>query len=187
MWGDDLSKTADEIVAFGEPARIGETIEVYLPVKGALHVNPKIRRSVLDVKVLIDETDGFERWEPQLKCVMPIGLTQLVDDFFPLIDTEPPKMSRSSYSAEALISDVVDHHPSLAAVLVMKTRHLYRVEGCTAEVSTVGIGRTTHQTVAIESTRLDALQDVRERLGLEHRENCSYPRVIHRLQGWIGD
>jgi hypothetical protein len=187
IWGDDLSAVADTIVDLGDPPRVGETIEIYLPVKQALHLNPKIRRSLLDVKVLIDRVDDFERWEPQLKCVMPIGLTQLVDEFFPLIDTEPPAMPRPSYSADLLVAEVVDPHPALDAVVVMKTRHLYRVGSCTAEVSEVGLGPVTRQTVAIESTHLQELHDLRDRLDIANRKNRSYPRMIHSLKGWIED
>ncbi len=187
IWGEDLSSVANDIVDLGGPPRIGETIELYLLVKRALDVNPKIRRSVLDVKVLIDSVDDFERWEPQLKCVMPVGLAQLVDEFFPLIEADPPKMAQSSYSADALVAEIVEPHPALDAVVVMKTRHLYRIDRCTAEVSHVGLGQTTRQTVAIESTHLEELHDLRERLGIDHYRNYSYPRMIQSLKGWIQD
>lgn len=186
-WGPDLTSVADHITAIGGTPRTGETVEVYLPVRKALHVNPKVRHSVLDVKTLIDVVDGFERWEPRLKCVLPITLSQLVDEFFPLIGLAPPVLSAPSYEIDTLVSEVADRHPDLTAVVVTKTRHLYRIDECTAEISTVGIGSDTHHTVAIESTHLELLGRLRDQLGLEDQQNCSYPRMIQRLNHWIGD
>ena len=94
-------------------------------------------------------------------------------------------MARPSYSADALVTEVIDPHPDLAGVVVAKTRHLYRIGRCTAEVSDVGVGRSTSQTVAIESSHLDELVQLREQLNLTHRVNCSYPRMIQGLLGWI--
>ena len=187
VWGFDLGPVGDQIVAMGGPPRLGETVEVYLPVRNALDINPKIRRSILDVKVLLATVDGFEQWVPRLKCVLPVSLAQLVDEFFPIVGLDPPALARPSYEAETLVSEVANPHPDLAAAVVMKTRRLYRIDGCTAEISTIGIGTAVHQTVAIESTHLDVLGRLRAQLGLEQRANHSYPRMIQQVQGWIED
>jgi hypothetical protein len=107
----------------------------------------------------------------------------LADDLFPLLGLTPPQLQREAYSLAELVGDVVGSHPDLAAVDVTKRRQMYSVDTCGAEISEVRMAGRQLQTIAVESSDLEALREVRRSLGLDTYDNVSYPRAIRDVIG----
>jgi hypothetical protein len=183
VWSDELAAPAAQIAGAAELVTQRESSELYVLVASSAAVNPKIRDDVLDVKVLLDAVDRFERWEPRLGLPFPVRASRVAGDFFPLIGLEPPELRQASYTAPEFVEDVVGSHPLLDVVEVAKQRTMYRLSGCIAEVSDVTLAGRHRQTIAVESADLGRLQVVRSRLGLDLYENQSYPSALREMLG----
>lgn len=182
VWGEQLDAVSDRLRAVSQASDVRESAETYVVSTQVLDANPKARADLLDVKVLVDVRDGFEQWTVHGKAEFPVDAAVLTDDLFPLLGVAPA-LDRKTYSLSELVDEVVEPHPDLAAVDVTKRRQMYSADACQAEVSEVSIGDRVLQTVAIESTDLDALREVRARLELDTYDNVSYPRAIRDLLG----
>ncbi len=182
VWSNDLA--AGRLRALGEAGESRESAETYLVSMASAEVNPKARADLLDIKTLVGTEDGFEQWTVRLKAPFPVSADLVAGELFPLLGIEPPPLARDEYTLGQLVDEIVAVHPDLAAAEVVKRRQMFAVNGCTGEVSDVTIDGRPVQTVAIESSDLDALRRTRTALGLDEYENVSYPRAIReRLHG----
>lgn len=183
VWGDRLDRVSDRLRALGEAGEVRESAETYVVSTAVLDANPKVRADLLDIKRLVDVRDGFEQWTVHRKVGFPVDVRELADDLFPLLGVAPSSLDREAYSLSELVDEVVEPHPDLAAVDLTKRRRMYAVDPCSAELSQVSVQGRAIQTVAIESTDLDALREVRRGLGLETNDNVSYPRALRDMLG----
>jgi len=183
VWGDRLDGVSDRLRELAEPGEVRESAETYVVSTAVLDANPKVRADLLDIKRLVDVRDGFEQWTVHRKVGFPVDVRELADDLCPLLGVAPSSLDREAYSVAELVDEVVEPHPDLAAVDLTKRRQMYTVDPCSAEVSQVRVQGRAIQTVAIESTDLDALREVRRGLGLETNDNVSYPRAIREMLG----
>jgi hypothetical protein len=181
IWGVDLEAVAGHLEELGTPAAIWSSREIYLLVPGFLDTNPKIRDDTLDVKVLQRVVDGFEQWEPRLKCTFPVPAAVLESELFPLLGLDPPPLGLTQYEPSNFVADVVQPHPKLDAVEVTKARRIYDLGPSIGEAAEVTIAGVRLTTVAIESEDLNSLRAMRDRLGLAARDNQSYPRAIRSV------
>ncbi len=182
MWGDHLEDLADRLRA-SSAGDIRESSETYFVSTATVEVNPKARRDLLDIKTLLAVNDGCEQWEVRAKLPFPVAAADLAADLFELVGVDPPVLARPNYTLTQLVTELVSSHPEMVAVEVSKRREIHQLAGCAAEVSEVIIDGRLLRTVAIESTDLDAVVWLRQRLGLEGAVNVSYPRAI---RGAIG-
>ncbi len=182
VWGEHLTDVAGRLVDLGRRGEVRQSAETYVS-SASKAVNPKIRASLLDVKVLVDVVDGFEQWEPQLKIAFPVSAHLLALKLFPILGLVPPVLDRDLYTSDEFIHEVVTPHLALSAVEVLKLRVSYQLEGCLAEISDVVVAGRGMQTVAVESEDLAALRVAHERLGLGTHENRSYPAFISETLG----
>lgn len=183
VWGDRLDAVADRLRARSETGEVRESAETYLVSTAVLDANPKARADLLDIKRLVDVRDRFEQWTVHRKLEFPVDAAALADDLFPLLGLTPPQLQREAYSLAELVGEVVASHPDLAAVDVTKRRQMYTVDACRAEMSDVSLAGRQIRTVAVESTDLDALREVRRMLGVDTYDNMSYPRAIRDVIG----
>jgi hypothetical protein len=183
VWGDRLEPVADRLRAHSEAGEVRESAETYVVSTAALDANPKARADLLDIKVLVDVRDGFEQWTVHRKAGFPVDAGVLAAEVFPLLGVAPPSLDREEYSLAELVDEVVASHPDLAAVDVTKRRQMHTVGTCGAEVSEVQMAGRALQTIAIESSDLEALREVRRLLGLDTYDNVSYPRAIRDALG----
>jgi hypothetical protein len=183
VWGDRLDAVADRLRARSEAGEVRESAETYLVSTAVLDANPKARADLLDIKWLVDVRDRFEQWTVHRKVEFPVDAAVLADDLFPLLGLTPPQLQREAYSLAELVGDVVGSHPDLAAVDVTKRRQMYSVDTCGAEISEVRMAGRQLQTIAVESSDLEALREVRRSLGLDTYDNVSYPRAIRDVIG----
>jgi hypothetical protein len=183
VWDDRLDGVSERLGAVSEAGEVRESAETYLVSSAVFDANPKIRADLLDIKVLVAVRDGFEQWTVHRKASFPIHAGVLTDDLFPLLGLAPPSLERETYTLSQLVDELVGSQPDLAAVDVTKRRQMYSVNACGAEVSEVRIEGREIGTVAVESTDLDALREVRREIGLETYDNVSYPRAIRDILG----
>ena len=182
VWGEQLADVARRLIAAGERAEVRQTEETYISLPSP-SLNPKIRAGLLDVKVLVEVVDGFERWDPRLKFAFPVAADSLRASFFPLLGLGSPSLQRGSYTANEFVDEVVWPHPSLSAVEVVKLRVSYRLTGCLAEISDVIVAGRGMQTVAVESEDLALLHAACSRIDLQDLQNRSYPTMIKEILG----
>jgi hypothetical protein len=183
VWADQLDELGDRLRSQAEPLEVRESTDTYFVSTSTVDANPKARADLLDIKVLVGVSEGFEQWGVRLKAGFPIDAALLRTELFPLLGLASADLEREEYSLSQLLAEVVDAHPDLAAVEVTKRRQMYAVNDCIAEITDATIADREIQTVAVESTDLGALTDVRRALGLDGHDNVSYPRAIRGVLG----
>jgi exopolyphosphatase/guanosine-5'-triphosphate,3'-diphosphate pyrophosphatase len=182
VWGKHLTEVVRRLIELAERGEVRQSEETYLSLPSTA-VNPKIRAGLLDVKVLIDTVDGFERWEPRLKLTLPVTADVLEGSLFPVLGLPAPALDREQFTLREFLDEVVMPHPELIAVEVVKLRVSYRLSGCLAEVSDIVVTGRGMQTVAVESEDLAALRAAVDQIGLREYENRSYPTIIRETLG----
>jgi hypothetical protein len=80
---------------------------------------------------------------------------------------------------------VVRPHPDLTAVHVFKRRFGFTINDCLAEIAELLINGAAIKTAAVESTDLEAILEVKRRLGLTDYENVNYLVAIKRIIGML--
>ena len=183
VWGDHVDDAAamlgESASALDSPARGAETYVVALTRSD---VNTKIRGGLVDIKVLHAIAEGCEQWFPWTKAQFPLAAA-LVEAWLPRLGVPWLTPERRTYDFEQFLDEVVRTEPALHAVGVDKVRQRFEVEGCLAETAQVTVEDQELRTLAVESTDLDALVEVRRRLGLEGMPNVNYPAA---LKGALG-
>jgi hypothetical protein len=184
VWGESLGDIAARMASLSECHGTRHCLETYFVSTATDDANPKVRADLLDVKVLREVRDGFERWEPVLKAEFPLTATFLRDELFPALDAAAPPLERACYSLGQVRDEVVAPHAVVAAIGVHKRRVAYTINGCIAEVADVIIDDRKLQTAAVESADLGALREARILAGLDALPNVNYPRAIKEMLGW---
>lgn len=183
-WGDKLEEVQSRIEALSECQQVRESIETYVVATSTSEVNPKVRDGQLDIKVLVAQQDGFERWEPRLKTSFPVPATLLRDQLFPLLDKSAPTFESGIVSLEQFLDDIVVRCDGVEAVEVTKRRRAFTVGGCIAEIADVSISGEMLQTAAVESVDISLLRDACRLVGLDAYDNINYPTAIKAALGW---
>ena len=177
VWGQDLSGPISLLRELAAPTATLVSDEVYVVGEGADDTNTKIRDDVLDVKVLMQVVERCEQWQPWIKTQFPIDAALLVQELLPRLGAGDLRVERDLDTSPALI-ELLRRHPRIEIARVSKQRTKYIIAKCLAEESIVAIDGHRLQTVAIESSEVAALCELRSRLDLEPYENVSYPRAI---------
>jgi hypothetical protein len=184
VWGESLGDIAARMASLSECHGTRHCLETYFVSTATDDANPKVRADLLDVKVLREVRDGFERWEPVLKAAFPVTAAFLRDDLFPALGVASPPLERAVYTLAQLRDEVVAPHGAVAAIGVHKRRSAYTINGCIAEVADVTIDDRRLQTAVVESADLGALREARILAGLDALANVNYPRAIKQMLGW---
>ena len=80
---------------------------------------------------------------------------------------------------------MVNEHPDLQAVGVVKERFGYMVNDTICEVGNILINGAKVMTINSESTELDDIKKTVIDVGLDGVENINYLQTIKRVIGWI--
>lgn len=183
VWTDRPDDASDQIHVISESAEIRDSIETYFVSTSATEANPKARADLLDIKTLVDVREDFERWEVHLKARFPIEAAVVANELFPLMGIVAPHLEREIFTLPQLVAEVVGPSRDVSAVEVTKRRTLHTIGPCLAEITHATIVGNDLWTVAIESTNLDALVEIRNTLGLDGQRNVSYPLAIRQALG----
>lgn len=182
IWADSLAPFRAELETLGE-AREATSSETYLISAATDRSNVKVRADLMDIKVLVAEDRGLEQWNPVLKAGFPLASTVIGEQVFPALELSPPPLSKSGYTFDEFLQDVIRPNPQIAVVEVTKTRRQFTIGVCAAEYSIITINKVPRDTVAVESTDADAVLALVEKLGI-HAPNRNYIREIRRILGW---
>jgi hypothetical protein len=162
---------------------IRESSEIYIMSRGNNENNTKIRDGKMDIKVFVKEELGLEQWNPRMKGVFPMTAAVIKEEVFPAFGVEVPVFKRDVYTQEQYLKEIIDDHRDLNAVRVFKRRFGFSVYDTIVEHGEILINGAAIQTVAVESTDIDAILKARTALALDEYENINYLLAIKRVVG----
>ncbi len=180
IWAKLLTPLHDRLNALGE-ARETVSQETYLISALTEKCNVKIRAGLMDIKVLIAEERGLQQWTPILKEGFPLASQVIAEQVFPALQVAAPAMSKTAYTLDEFLSELVRRQAKISVVDVAKTRYQYGIGVCAAEYAKVTLNGVPRDTVAVESTDADAVLQLVEKLGI-HEKNVSYISEISRIR-----
>lgn len=163
--------------------KIRESSEIYIMSAGNSENNTKIRDDLMDIKVFVKSEKGLEQWNPRMKGSFPMKASEIAEKVFPAFGVETPEFKREEYNLTQFINEVIRPHKDLVPVRVVKRRFGFMVNECITEYAELLINGAAIQTVAVESTDVEAILKAKEMLGLNDYENVNYLRAIKRIIG----
>jgi len=181
IWGESLATTQKKLERLAPPKKTASQ-ETYLISALTDTCNAKIRAALIDVKVLLKESQGLEQWKPILKEGFPLERSVIATQLFPNLGLSPPTLERPAYTVEEFLGDVVRAEPRITIVDVLKTRSQYSIRGCAAEYAQITFDGLSRETVAVESVDPGAVLQLIRELDISGA-NTSYIREIKRLLG----
>lgn len=184
IWAKDLAPLAAKLARLAGPDTAATTSkETYLVSRATNRCSAKVRAAIMDVKILLDEDRGLERWKPVLKAGFPLDRAVIATEIFPHLEIEPPALRRPRYSMAELFEEVARAETRIAIVDLAKTRHRFSLDTVQAEHALVALDDVTRDTVAVESVDPDAVLRAIEALGIGGERNTSYVRYIKQTLG----
>ncbi len=171
-----------ELAFSGEPERVQESDEIYF-LSAAGGDTVKVRDELMDVKRLEHvNDDGLEQWTPVLKASFPLPAETVAAVLAGLhVSVEP---ARDSYTQDQFQDEVVKPNPALLAVPVHKVRRRFTIGGCMTELTDVTADDRSTRTIAIETEDPALVVATVRELGLDTRQNTSFPRGLKQLLGF---
>ena len=173
----------EKIRKLAEVERFRESSEVYILSAANNENNTKIRYNTMDIKVFVKEEKGLEQWNPRVKAEFPMNVDIIRDEVFPAFGVTVPEFSRSEYTLERYLDDIIKPHPELAVARVFKRRFGYTINECITEIAELLINGAAIKTVAVESVDIEAVLKVKKILGLQEYKNVNYLLAIKRILG----
>lgn len=182
-WARNFGLVEEKMRRLSKCEQIRESAEIYIVSAGNDENNTKIRDRMMDIKVLVQEKQGLEQWNPRMKGEFPMAAATIVDEVFPAFAVEMPQPDRDEYTLDQYLDEIIRPHPMLAPVSVFKRRFAFTVNDCITEIAEIEINGAGQQTVAVESVDIDAILAAKGMLGLDEYENVNYLRAIKRVIG----
>jgi len=173
----------DKIRSFSACEKYRESREVYILSADNSQNNTKIRDDRMDIKVLEKKEQGLEQWSPRMKGGFPMAVDMIRDEVFPAFGVSVPQFSRTRYTLDQFLNEVVKPHRDLSAAQVYKRRFGFTVNGCITEIADLRVNGAAIKTVAVESEDAEAVLQTQGMLGLREYENVNYLLAIKRIIG----
>jgi hypothetical protein len=183
----ELKGLADHLYPYIHGCEWEESDEIYIvSSKDEVH-NVKLRDGQVDIKTLVHEERGLEQWQPSLKVAFPLSAASIRDDVWPALNVSLPHLQRDSYTQDQYLAELIHPHLDLQAVPLHKRRCRFDVHACQAEQAEVRFHGSQLQTVAVESTSVEAVIAVKAKLGLDAYTNVNYVSAIKQTIGVTAD
>ena len=182
-WARNFGMVETRLRGFSKCEGIRESDEIYIVAANKDGDNIKIRNDELNIKEIVQERDGLEQWRPRLKGPFPMTAEVLKADVFPCFGVTMPTLDRSAYTVDQFLDEVVRPNRDLVTVNVFKRRFAFTVSDCITEHAEVWFNGAGLQTVAVESTDVEAVLETKRQLGLGDYENVNYLCAIKRVIG----
>lgn len=132
--------------------------------------------NTLDLKRFVERKRAFQLWAPVGLVDLPARGQHIADTFDDGV-TMPSFEADRIYNPSAVIAAFAGY--GRRVVQVAKWRRQYETDCGLAEFANlIAGGSSTFDTVAIEGTDADALENFRARLGLKGHANVSYPEFL---------
>lgn len=164
--------------------KIRESLETYIVSRTNNENNTKIRDALMDIKVFVQRQRGLEQWNPRMKGEFPMKAETIRQEVFPAFAVPLPECKRETYTLTQYLDELIRPHRDLSAVTVFKRRFGFMINDCITEHAELLINGAAIQTVAVESTDVEAILKTRDQLGLQDYENVNYLLAIKRIIGF---
>lgn len=158
--------------------------EIYIVSRNQDEFNTKIRDGKMDIKFLLQTTEGLEQWKPVMKTEFPVSADWIAEELFPVFKISSSRLPREVYRMEEFI-DWVNQQPELTAVHVHKRRFGYYIGQSICESGEVLINGAKVQTISCESSDADDVLKTIHNIGISGIENINYLQLIKRVIGMI--
>lgn len=165
--------------------QIRESAEVYIMSAGNDENNTKVRDDKMDIKVFVGEEKGLQQWNPRMKGKFPMAASMIRDEVFPAFGVPCPDLARDTYTLAQYLDEVIRPHKDLRAANIFKRRFAFTVNGCITEHAQITVNGAALETVAVESTDVEAILEAKRLLGLDEYENVNYLVAIKRVIGML--
>ena len=107
-FSEHFGERAESAFAHRSPYQVSESKELYL-LSAADAAVAKVRDGLMDVKQLQQlRDDGLEQWLPVRKTAFPLSSAEVGAVLTDLGVAVPPSLTRTEYSLDALLEDVVE-------------------------------------------------------------------------------
>ena len=187
-FGQDFNKQAERMarlsISIPEKFLVRHSQETYIMSRTKDINNTKIRDGKIDMKTYVQTVDALEQWNPLMKVEFPISAHYLKSEIFPAFQIEIPILEKIQYTIDEFMA-MINEHPDLQAVSVVKERFGYMVNDTICEVGNILINGEKVMTINSESTELDDIKKTVIDVGLDGLENINYLQTIKRVIGWI--
>ena len=187
-FGQDFNKQAERMarlsISIPEKFLVRHSQETYIMSRTNDINNTKIRDGKIDIKTYVQTVDALEQWNPLMKVEFPISAHYLKSEIFPAFQIEIPILEKVQYTIDEFMA-MINEHPDLKAVSVVKERFGYMVNDTICEVGNILINGEKVMTINSESTELDDIKKTVIDVGLDGVENINYLQTIKRVIGWI--
>ena len=187
-FGKDFNKQAERMARLSIPIPekflVRHSQETYIMSRTNDINNTKIRDGKIDIKTYVQTVDALEQWNPLMKVEFPISAHYLKSEIFPAFQIEIPILEKIQYTIDEFMA-MINEHPDLQAVSVVKERFGYMVNDTICEVGNILINGEKVMTINSESTELDDIKKTVIDVGLDGLENINYLQTIKRVIGWI--
>ncbi len=184
IFGNNLKKYENIINKLSEKEITREMDSIYLLTPWKRKNNVKIREGVMDIKILEQELDGLEQWNPFLVGKFPLKADVIKSVVFPTLGIESPVFERKKYSLNQFINEVVCIDPDLAVAYVWKIRHAYTVNECITEIAEIKVNGASIKTICVESEDPAKVLEAKKILNMGSKmENVNYPLALKRVMG----
>ena len=185
IWSESLTRPRMRLEALSGPQAAKQSRETYILSDVTDDTNAKIRVGVVDIKVVLRRKGMLEQWTPVLKADFPIEAALVAQRILQPLQVATPTMSRSDFTLEEFLDEVIKPHPRLTAVEIEKVRRQYELGDCRAEFAEVKLGEHSAQTIAVESLNESAVLEAVRTLAIGEYPNTSYVRQIKSILGRI--
>lgn len=182
-FGQNLAWAEGRIQKLSQTKTVRESKEVYILRSKEWHRNIKIRGGRLELKELVEQRQGLQRWKPAGHWDFPIGLNEIQETILRGSRTGNRHLATATFSKRRLLDDIVRHSHELFRANVFKRRVIFNVNCCSTEVDDILVNGALIRSVAIESEDADTVIATRLELRLGDCENISYPLAIARIMG----
>ncbi len=187
-FGHNFTDYHEEMAKLSTPVTDGLRVrifdEIYVLSKKNHDINVKIRSNLLDVKKIIQKKNNLEQWNTIIKYDFPVAVSLILDEIFPMLNTDIKITSKDNLSKKQFIS-IVKQSKDLLVVPIHKKRHGYIVYNTICEFAELTIGDENLFTVSVESTNANEVIKTINLLKLNSFENINYVQVIKRINGII--
>jgi hypothetical protein len=181
VWAETLEAVRSELQRLAVTLGTEPSEETYLLSAATDNCNTKIRRGLMDIKVLLATEQGLELWKPVLQAEFPLDRSLISGQIFHYLELPLPYLEWPKYSLGEFLAEVIQAHPQIRVATILKNRTRFQLHECLAEFTSVTLGQVTCQTVAVESTNPAlALRFIRH-LKIADMPNTSYVRQLKRI------
>jgi hypothetical protein len=182
-FGQGFGRVEERIRAGRICENITESEESYLLQPDAYDRNVKLRSGRLELKTLLEEHEGLQRWAPSGQWPFPVTAKDLAGEVFAVLDSRVWGAPGERLDQEALLRHVEVAGREIVRAELFKRRFRFEVAGCAAEIDEILVNGAAVRSVAMESEDPQGLLRAVVQVGLDAYENTAYPLALARILG----